>query len=54
MSSRKYTEEQMINAFPDTTNKKEQEKKMKLFMNSDDFWTRAKSINNEHMLVSLS
>lgn len=53
-SNKHYTEEQMLKAFPNTTNKKEQEKKLKSFMNSDDFRTRAKSVNCEHMLQLLS
>lgn len=44
----------MIKAFPDTTDKKEQEKKMKQFANTDDFWKRACSVNSEYMLTLLS
>lgn len=54
MSAKKYTEEEMLKAFPDTTNKKEQEKKMKSFANTDDFWKRACSVNSEYMLSLLS
>lgn len=51
---KKYTEEEMLKAFPDTTNKKEQEKKMKQFANTDDFRKRACSVNSEYMLWLLS
>lgn len=54
MSSKKYTEDEMLKAFPDTTNKKEQEKKMKSFANTDDFRKRACSVNSEYMLWLLS
>ena len=54
LSWKQYTEEEMLKAFPDTTNKKEQEKKMKQFANTDDFWKRACSVNSEYMLSLLS
>lgn len=54
LSWKQYTEEEMLKAFPDTTNKKEQEKKMKSFANTDDFRKRACSVNSEYMLTLLS
>lgn len=53
-TEKQYTEEEMLKAFPDTTNKKEQEKKMKQFANTDDFRKRACSVNSEYMLSLLS
>lgn len=54
-----YTEQEMLFAFPDTTDRKEQEKQLKsqdysLSKSDDGFWTKAKQINAEYMLWLLS
>lgn len=59
MSWKKYTEETMLKAFPDTTNRIEQQKKLKkqrkeLEKSDDGFWKKASQINSQVMLELMS
>lgn len=59
MSNKKYTEETMLKAFPDTVNRLEQQKKLKkqrreLEKSDDWFWKKASQINSQVMLEIMS
>lgn len=59
MSNKKYTEETMLKAFPDTVNRLEQQKKLKkqkreLEKSDDWFWKKASQINSQVMLELMS
>jgi hypothetical protein len=59
MSGKKYTEDTMLKAFPDTVDRMEQKKKLQkqrreLEKSDDGFWKKASQINSQVMLDLMS